>query len=141
MGKYEVQTLSGTFVFDASDVDQATRLGQDGGRVVVNVSELPDDDSDIEAQHEDGDDADSFSDSDDVVVLRQRDYDRLVAYARQGGMDEATAAEIANPAEAVEVSDEPESGTVAPGATTGGTRVADDGSSEDHGDGDTTPTA
>lgn len=45
MSKFQVNTLSGSFVFDAEDAEQARRLGKDGGRIVVSVDQLPDDES------------------------------------------------------------------------------------------------
>lgn len=115
MPKFQVDTLSGTFLFDARDEDQARRLGQDGGRIVVKIEQL-DDDSD-DASDDAPDEASDFGDE-EIVVVKRSDYDRLTAYARAGGMDDdiADVDGADRPHGGVTVDDTP--GIVAPDATT-----------------------
>lgn len=115
MAKFQVDTLSGSFVFDAADEEQARRLGQDGGRIVVKITELEEDDPNPETT--DTSDESDFGDE-EILIVRRSDYDRLVAYARTGGMDEHIPFEVVSPSNPVEVSEAPEHGTVAPDATT-----------------------
>jgi hypothetical protein len=145
MAKFQVDTLSGVFIFDADSEEQARRLGQDGGRIVVKISELESDDDEANRAAFAPDSDSDFGD-DDILVVRRSDYDRLVAYAREGGMDAETAAEIGgadSPLGDVAVDDTP--GIVAPGATTVTApafepeQASGDDDPEDRDDGDATP--
>jgi hypothetical protein len=78
MGKFEVRTTNAVLVYDADGFEQANRLGRDGGRIVLSVTELSDD-GDAVSTH-DPRDAD-FGDE-EVVVVSASEYDRLVGLAR-----------------------------------------------------------
>lgn len=140
MPKFQVDTLSGTFIFDADSEEQAHRLGKDGGRIVVKVSELESDNDEPSGDEAPADDLSDFG-ADDILVVRRTDYDRLIAYAREGGMDAETAAEIGGadyPIGDVAIDDTP--GIVAPDATTVTAPAFEPSQrdTEDH-DGDATP--
>jgi hypothetical protein len=115
MPKFQVDTLSGTFLFDARDADQARRLGQDGGRIVVKIEQLDDDEESAAPIESD------FGDE-EIVVIRRSDFDRLLGFARAGGFDGVIPTgddpEHFTPGEPVDVTEDDTPGIVAPDATT-----------------------